>query len=728
MESKLKPLLVCKVWANTTSVGVSGSSSPSGALNKIFFKKHGSENEASGYGELLAEEAKLLCLTCDSIAVLDPLVASEKDLHDGKIDAITYALSLSQVTDVKATERQVSIQYVVPRLLRTSDLHRKHSFADGNHKTFFGTLTAPTRLASNIFSKKDGLSGETSFGHDMDFDDKFVEEVLVVESSQEAIILKDAISTAIKRMKESIEWLEFGLPFDKSASIVSVVLSTKSQASQGSRDVVVSDVPVVGKSIEISVPQQTLLDQILIFSVASPFGLCRGKIDFEDVQTWLQGSVSTHRGKVKASPIRKRSMDQGLPNMSVDLQYTISRAESEKKDLVQRQYRDRFFTFALVACLVGILMFSDAGTYTISALAAVASLSFVLGYRSSSEILHASESEEESYCLKILSIVLVEEASTDSGGSAALGQPSKDDSSKQMMKRQSARFESMKRISNTRLNLNRVSVTRSVFVSDVDGHAEVDIALHGTGTVKNLSEEEALTLGELNKISKAVNVDLFERYIAACKGDRAHALTRLRATAEWRAEHGVDSILSSPIPYFKLLKSSYVHAVVGRSRDGLPVVVEGMGKFKKTMAILRKEGVVPERQEEVIHQFVFVVEWITRILDATHYPQGKFLRIYDMKGIGFSDIADSEAVHLGKQMMEVLEQHYPERMSKAYVLNVPGFFGAIWRVSAIFHFDRHLFFCIFVYIIDVIHLKQLFIGNPCFISSFLHSVGCQAVT
>jgi len=677
MEAKLKPLLVCKVWVNPASAGVSGASSPSAALNKFLFKKQSTESEASGDGEPSVEEAKLLCLTCDSVAVLDPQVASEKDLHDGKVGAITYALSLTQIMDVRAVERQVSIQYVVPRLLRTSDLHRKQSFADGNQKTFFGTLTAPTRLASTIFHKH-GLSSETSFGHDMDSEDKFVEEVLIVESSQEASMLKDAISTAIKRMKESIEWLESGLPFDKSASIVSVVLSHKGQAAQGDRDVVVSDVPVAGNSIEISVPLQTLPEQTLVFTVSSPFGLCKGNFAFEDVQTWLRGSASTHRGKLKAVPIRKR-MDHGLPNMSVDLQYSISRLESKKMALNQGQYRDLLSTFALVACLVGIFMFSSAGAYTISALAAVTILSFVLGYRSSSDRMNLSRGESVLYCLKVLGIVLVEEA-----GSTRLGESNEEDSNKKMIKRQSARFESMRRVSNARLNLNRVSVTRSVFVSDIDGHAEVDIALHGTGTVQDLSEEEALTLGELNKISKAVNIDLFERYIAACKGDRAHALTRLRTTAEWRAEHGVDSILSSPIPYFKLLKSSYVHAIVGRTKDGMPVVVEGMGKFKKTMAILRKEGVVPERQEEVIHQFVFVVEWITRILDGTQYPRGKFLRIYDMKGIGFSDIADSEAVHLGKQMMEVLEQHYPERMAKAYVVNVPGFFGAIWRVSTIF--------------------------------------------
>ena len=52
-----------------------------------------------------------------------------------------------------------------------------------------------------------------------------------------------------------------------------------------------------------------------------------------------------------------------------------------------------------------------------------------------------------------------------------------------------------------------------------------------------------------------------------------------------------------------------------------------------------------------------------------------------MKGIHLSDIGDHEAVQLGKDMMEVLELYYPERMAKAYVINCPRFFAALWSVA-----------------------------------------------
>eukprot|EP00889_Picochlorum_renovo_P005344 jgi/Picre1/32374/NNA_007720.t1 len=231
-------------------------------------------------------------------------------------------------------------------------------------------------------------------------------------------------------------------------------------------------------------------------------------------------------------------------------------------------------------------------------------------------------------------------------------------------------------------NLADTSVRRSVRISRL-GMQQYEMLTHEPIAMASISvtEEEASQLKRLNQISESVDVDLFRRYIAACKGDRQFAMQRLRTTAEWRAEHDVDSILQAPIPYFNVLKQNYVHAVIGRSKDGMPVVVEGMGKFRETMVALRRHGIVPGKSEEIIHQFVFVLEWITKVLDPTEFPKGQFIRIYDMKGIRFSDVADSEAVHLGKQMMDVLENHYPERMAKAFIINVPGFFSALWSMA-----------------------------------------------
>lgn len=118
----------------------------------------------------------------------------------------------------------------------------------------------------------------------------------------------------------------------------------------------------------------------------------------------------------------------------------------------------------------------------------------------------------------------------------------------------------------------------------------------------------------------------------------------------------MDNILNAHLPYFFTLKKHYVHALIGRTRDGLPVIVEGMGGFAKAVAAFREEGIMPDHSDEILKQFIFTMEYIFRIVEPTEYPKGQFLRIYDLRGIKLGDVTDSEAVNLGYEMMQVCDR------------------------------------------------------------------------
>jgi len=159
----------------------------------------------------------------------------------------------------------------------------------------------------------------------------------------------------------------------------------------------------------------------------------------------------------------------------------------------------------------------------------------------------------------------------------------------------------------------------------------------------------------------------------------AMALSRLEDTAKWRRDNNVDCILDAELPYFFTLKAEYIHSLIGRTRDGLPIIVEGMGRFSKAVAAFREQGILPGKKEEILKQFIFTMEYIFSVVEPIEYPGGQFLRIYDMRGIKISDITDSEAVNLGYEMMQMLESHYCERMARAIVI-APPFFTSIWKL------------------------------------------------
>ncbi|KAL4515438.1 hypothetical protein Ndes2437B_g06878 [Nannochloris sp. 'desiccata'] len=216
------------------------------------------------------------------------------------------------------------------------------------------------------------------------------------------------------------------------------------------------------------------------------------------------------------------------------------------------------------------------------------------------------------------------------------------------------------------------SVSTTTMTAVIEEHVQIKLP----PSAEMESHHEAEVLAKLHAISPAITPELFHRYTKACGGDRKKALTRLKATAEWRANNGIDEILTSPVPRFKAIKAAYLHSVIGWTKDNtMPVVVEGMGSFKKALLQLHKDNITPA---EMIQQFIFVLEWVLN--DLTRDKAGSFVRIYDLKGISLFDLADKQAIALGQQMMDLLEKYYPERMAKAFVVNTPSFFATAWKM------------------------------------------------
>ncbi len=466
--------------------------------------------------------------------------------------------------------------------------------------------------------------------HDVE-DTMILHARLHASSNEDAHDIAQSISEAVARLNNSMEFLDYGFPFPPMTATVEQILLGK--------NTILADMPEVNEKVVVQG------DDDVGFVVSSPMGTCAKAIPV--------GELAKACGTTKIVRIHPRHGQEKNAlfhsRYAVDLRYSAERLP----DACEQTIRTHISSVPSEVMIgIGAAIFMLVLEYFGFSQRSMIALTCV--YLSVGIKLLYTRRWIKRYAMWYTSAHLVEVSKTSNQD--------------RLQKRMSLRRC-------ITLQQSLVRGKNGVVLDD-----EKSLSMVADAQLK-VSPEELLRLQEMRDMSPAINVDLFMRYIKACRGDRELALQRLYDTAEWRQMNNVDSILDSKMPYFRDLKEHYVHSVIGRSKDGLPVVVEGMGGFRKTMVALRAKGIIPEHKEEVMRQFTFVIEWITRVLEPSEFPRGQFIRIYDMKGIHLSDVGDHEAVQLGKEMMEVLELYYPERMAKAYVVNCPKYFAALWSVA-----------------------------------------------
>ena len=196
------------------------------------------------------------------------------------------------------------------------------------------------------------------------------------------------------------------------------------------------------------------------------------------------------------------------------------------------------------------------------------------------------------------------------------------------------------------------------------------------------------------------------RFLCAVRGDREKALERWRETEAWRREHPWRATLSRPQPHFERIKQLHRHFIHRTDRAGHPVFYEIIERPNAKFRELREHGV---ELRDVIAHFHFLYEWLYRVeararerrnhdifalvrtpppiaqvRDADelgHDPavsRGYLLRIFDLRRVGLADCG-GDALRYFKLLGE-LNRHFPERVFKTLLINVPAAFGTIWAL------------------------------------------------
>ena len=154
--------------------------------------------------------------------------------------------------------------------------------------------------------------------------------------------------------------------------------------------------------------------------------------------------------------------------------------------------------------------------------------------------------------------------------------------------------------------------------------------------------------------------DCLLRYLRADKWNVSAAETRLRNTLSWRREYGVKKITPD---YIGIESETGKQVIIGWDNEGRPC------------QIMRPSKQNTERGPRQIEHLVFMLE---RSIDLMPAGQETLTLL-----INFAETKSGQGATLaqGKQTMYILQNHYPERLGRALVTNVPwmiwGFFKLI---------------------------------------------------
>ncbi|KAI1115770.1 cral trio domain-containing protein [Nemania sp. NC0429] len=152
------------------------------------------------------------------------------------------------------------------------------------------------------------------------------------------------------------------------------------------------------------------------------------------------------------------------------------------------------------------------------------------------------------------------------------------------------------------------------------------------------------------------------RYLRATKWDQNEAEKRLLETLTWRREYGVEDLTAD---YIEPENETGKQVIVGFDKQGRPCHYLNPG---------RQNTEVTPRQ---VQHMVFMLE---RVIDLTPAEQEKICLLIDFK-TGPKRTNTAPGIGQGREVLHILQNHYPERLGRALIVNVPwvvwGFFKLI---------------------------------------------------
>lgn len=170
----------------------------------------------------------------------------------------------------------------------------------------------------------------------------------------------------------------------------------------------------------------------------------------------------------------------------------------------------------------------------------------------------------------------------------------------------------------------------------------------------------------------------YARELAKSAKSRELVEQMILSVVQWRAHVGADQILATRLPSH--LASVQVEShVYGRTRGGLPVVVEAASSWHKAICAARALGIAPA--EFAQGRVLWSERCLHRVFSDLESGSGQFVLVMDFGGTG--DLGWSDVMPLWgfvKEAIAGVSMRYANCCKRTYVVRPPRAISLLWRL------------------------------------------------
>lgn len=173
-----------------------------------------------------------------------------------------------------------------------------------------------------------------------------------------------------------------------------------------------------------------------------------------------------------------------------------------------------------------------------------------------------------------------------------------------------------------------------------------------------LSEKEYQTKRRpINDHDKAfLTRECFLRYLRATKWHTQDCINRIEATVGWRNDFGVDPESNLSADVVSVENETGKQVILGFDNDSRPCLYLKTGR----------QNTKPSHTQ--VQHLVYMLE---RSIDIMPSGQDQLALLIDFKASKIGKVNKLPSLSMGREVLHILQTHYPERLGRALLTNIP---------------------------------------------------------